>query len=449
MTEKLPLSLASRFASDFVLPREIVSPPPLKDREPLITDFYNVENDILFLRKYTRNSSIEVKVHYLRENILGLLAEFAGKVPYRKITYLLDDSGLTYGEIRMLDMLEHTTNIAGGRERQENIGHSWVYQEFENPYQQSQPFDHAVIISPPWNWDYGYLFYYAKEFDQDLGQNVVKMHAIKYDEKRHQIGKSQNILRKLNPVYIYKTAKEFLETPVFDLTNAPNLNAILLAAGTTQEDVDYSHWFENQVKIDRIIKFGETAYLQLALDLEENETLYTLEERQKKLSEMELIIIGVYNRAREIKKNYNSNFSFVNQSCTTSFDIDLPNIKDGLMAYRQAFTNYTSRSATVPGGGSCPSVNNENSSGFLSSYNLSEGLSNGITPEQLISEKSGLLINEDGACGHCSKENDGHYHCPRCNKMYTDETNIPAEQRTKVCLGTFSDGQPCNFKFNC
>ncbi|MBI4226403.1 hypothetical protein HY612_04805 [Candidatus Roizmanbacteria bacterium] len=57
--------------------------------------------------------------------------------------------------------------------------------------------------------------------------------------------------------------------------------------------------------------------------------------------------------------------------------------------------------------------------------------------------------HEENSCGQCGKENDGHYHCPNCNKAYADENQVPQDQRTKVCNGSLPDGQLCNFKFNC
>ena len=127
MIERLARHLASSYLPNTSRDRR----PLAVDREQTsaITTFYNIYNDVLFLQKYANNLTPEERNYYIKENLLGLFSEFAGKIPYRKIAYLLGERGLCYGDIRMTDMLRHTTDIAGEREVQENIGHSFVYKK--------------------------------------------------------------------------------------------------------------------------------------------------------------------------------------------------------------------------------------------------------------------------------------------------------------------------------
>lgn len=443
MSEPLARQLAYQTAN-YPASREKAPFLPSKEKGPLITDFYNVENDVSFLLKYTRNSPQEVKEHYLKENIYGLLAEFAGKVPYRKISYLLGDGGLTYGEIKMTEMLKHTTDIGGEREKQENIGQSWIYQEFEESHLRAsveggQPLQHAALLSPPKKWQYGFLFYYATEFDQELGREVVRMHAIKYDEKQDEIYNSQKILNKLNPQLFYKNTQEFLETPVFDLVKTPNLNAVLMAAGVSSQDVAYSHWFEEAVKQDAVISYGVNNYLRLALELSENTDSLDAHLRQKVLQVMELTIVGIYNRAKEIRENYSANLNGTSPSIKNE-QLSGPQLyENAYAAYGQILAGYSSQPAVVVGGGSCPVPTKSGGDGFPTSYSLSEGLNKGQTIESQLSGKNTskrIDYKDDPNLCQCGQPNSAHFHCPgKTEKGAACKHPIIVGTRTSVCPG--------------
>ena len=447
MIERLARHLASSYLPNTSRDRR----PLAVDREQTsaITTFYNIDNDVLFLQKYANNLTPEERNYYIKENLLGLFSEFAGKIPYRKIAYLLGDRGLCYGDIRMTDMLRYTTDLAGEREVQENIGHSWVYKEFEESYRAGQLLKHAAVISPPKNWDYGYIFYYEAEYDAALARNVVKMHAIKYDESRQGITNSQNILLRINPRLIYRNTREFLEFPIFDLARTPDLDSVLKAAGISEPDVKYSRWFEDAVMKDEIILYGMSRYILLATDLANSLNQFSQEDRYKKLAEMDFLLRGMYNRAKEIKDRYDKTSVGQDYRYSQPYTYNLSYQDGHPAAFQRNFANYAAKPATVKGGGSCPSISNRGSSGFMSSYQLSEGLSLGETAESLISGSSSNRENNQGGCSNCGRESDGHYHCPHCNMAYIDETDIPADQRTKICDGTLPNGQLCGFKFNC
>ncbi len=438
MTERLATNLApTQFSTPEKKPFFIS-----KDRASDITAYYSVENDISFLQKYAANLTPEERKHYVRENILGLLFEFAGKIPYRNITYLLGDKGLCYGDIRMIDMLQHTSDIAGDREVQENTGCAWVYQVFEDSYRGGNDLKHAAIISPPKNWDYGYIFYYEAGFDPDLGRELVRMHAIKYYEARHEIKNSQNILFRINPQLFYRNTREFLEFPVFDLVQTPDLDSVLRAAGVSKQDVEYSHWFEDMVMQDKIILYGMSRYIQLATDLASCGNQFYQKDRDRKLSEMEFLLRGMFNRAKKIKESY-AETSVLDDNLypqPSIFGASRQNVHPSMI--QQILESYAAKPAVVIGGGSCPSISNRGSNGFLSSYQLSNQLSIAGKPlESLISGSALDTENNQGACSSCGKESDGHYHCPDCKKRYANETHLRPDQRTKLCV--------CGFKFNC
>ena len=58
----------------------------------------------------------------------------------------------------------------------------------------------------------------------------------------------------------------------------------------------------------------------------------------------------------------------------------------------------------------------------------------------ILSNSVGKFGVEQFQCS-CGENIDNHYHCSKCDKKYSDETNIAVEQRTKQC--------GCGLKFNC
>lgn len=69
--------------------------------------------------------------------------------------------------------------------------------------------------------------------------------------------------------------------------------------------------------------------------------------------------------------------------------------------------------------------------------NISEAFTNSVA-------KKGLE-NITGICEKCSKNSsDGHYHCPKCNEEYEDETDKSPDQRTKKCRE-----EDCKYVFGC
>jgi hypothetical protein len=90
------------------------------------------------------------------------------------------------------------------------------------------------------------------------------------------------------------------------------------------------------------------------------------------------------------------------------------------------------REVKTVGGGGCP----PNKGIDLGGISGSSGYSSGID----ILSNSVAKFGTEGGCG-CLDKSDNHYHCPSCDKKYSDETNKKAEERTKKC--------GCGFKFGC
>lgn len=83
-----------------------------------IFEYYNVDYEAAFLRN-NDSLPVEQKQYYLHENVNTFLCEFAGKIKFKKLTYILRDDGLYYGDICVLDIYKKNLpygkrNKAGG-----------------------------------------------------------------------------------------------------------------------------------------------------------------------------------------------------------------------------------------------------------------------------------------------------------------------------------------------
>jgi hypothetical protein len=95
------------------------------------------------------------------------------------------------------------------------------------------------------------------------------------------------------------------------------------------------------------------------------------------------------------------------------------------------------RQVQIVGGGGCPPNKGVDLGGVFGSSGISTGidiLSNSVGKFGV----EGLL--EEGGC-NCENKSDNHYHCPKCDEKYADETKLEPEDRTKKC--------GCGFKFGC
>lgn len=168
-------------------------------------------------------------------------------------------------------------------------------------------------------------------------------------------------------------------------------------------------------------------YIQLAIDFTNSANLLDYDSYDNKLAEMKFLLRGMYNRATKLKEVYEGLVTGQNTLYPANFIFEAANQLINKAMPIQAFTAYADKPAVVIGGGSCPSVSNKNSSGFMSSYQLSEGLSKGISIESLISK--GLTNND--------KEEDSdefgplEFVCPHsdCKKV----NRRPAHKRIPIC----------------
>lgn len=388
-----------------------------------ITDYYDVENELGYLLKYTKSQTPEQQATYIKDNIEGLITEFAFKVPYRRKSYIIQGTNFCYGDVRMIDMLKKTTEVAGegSRTAMENVGLIKVFQLFESSIRNfGSPIESPLIISPPKEWDYGFVFYYEPEFDRSSKTWFVKLHVLWYPEKRNEISKSKDILYNINPSYQFNSTKEFLENPIFDLTKVPNLAAVMKAVGISKQDVSLSQQYEQIIKNDPLITSGINEYTKTifkiynALKNHPNPEKLMKTMFENEIGELRSLITGMYTIGKKLKDQIDQRFSLHDyRQLEYSPTILNPHQFAPDANYMLAIIHQHARQqpALVVGGGSCPSIKRVSTNGFVSSLNAVESIMAGDSVENLMAQN--LLSGNEDSDEHGSRK----FKCPKCDQI--------------------------------
>lgn len=362
--------------------------------EKSIFEYYNIPNEVSFLKNYPEFPQ-EQKEYYLQENVKTFLAEFAGKVPFKTITYVLRDDGLYYGDIKAVDNYKKTAHMpeATSRERTEGSG----FEQVNNGFVQGKT--SACWISPPKIADYGFVFYFSKEeYDERLQGHKVKEHIVRYPEKMHQITNSNRIAQELN-IATHMTAEEFIANPT--LTTTQDLDQethnVLKASAITDRDIKDSQLFDEAVSINLspLIKQYVNLIVQLST-LPPNSWQATIEETNAKE-----LLINLFTQAKVLKRQIAEPKNFG----TVNFEND----PAALMYYAGRET------ATVDEGGSCPSIKRSTGE-MLSATDIYSLLRDGNPLESALHGESDYYDD---------------YDCPDCKKSISGEKkNDPSSWRT-------------------
>lgn len=386
------------------------------DTEP-ITNYYCVENDLAFLKNFASHLTREEKAFYLKENVFGLLCEFAGKIPYMTRTYIYKNGKLSYAGVPLIPMLEQTTRLADRqRVAQENKGLIKIFQRFEDSQNPAEPaIKQAFIISPPEKWSYGFVFYYHTAYSPDLDAPVVKMHLLCYPEKKEELRNSQAILAKIAPQMSLTSTKEFLETPFFDTTTSFSLSSLLRAIKISDSDIEKAKLFEEAIAFDPLITFWLNQYIDGVL----NENLPT--------TKLDELIRAIYSRAQEIKEKIDARGKYRPVSLFLS---PAPPLQiNGLIPPEAMLIHYAGRPSLVIGGGSCPPIRRKEK--FSSLANIAQSLISGRSVERILISSlfpadKDQEDYEGYPCQHCggkipwekdeSNPQGWRTHCPHCGE---------------------------------
>ncbi|QQG44366.1 MAG: hypothetical protein HYW86_00385 [Candidatus Roizmanbacteria bacterium] len=391
---------------------------PLKEES--IFNYYSITNEAKFLKENPQLPH-EQKEYYLKENVLRFLGEFAGKVPYTKITYILRDDGLYYGDLKAMDNYRQTAIMpeATDREKAEGEGFEKVEEGL------LQPANTAYWISPPKIANYGFVFYFTKElqYDKKLKGYKVTEYILRYPEKLEDVSKSNQIAYGIesngNNKHYRKNANDFIRDPFFDLSNPnSNLKKILNLVDVDDEKIFQSQQFEKQVeeKLSGLID----QYTKTIMILSKYEP-YEPEYNQM-CNHAESLLTTIYNSARVIKhiveepENHNTESSVFERASNKE-----------LMAY------FSQKKATVTGGGSCPVTNKRNQPAYLSSFNVYALMNTGNPIESFIHDLDELFSDNKFLESDSENEHYEDYECPHCHETLSGEKKNDPSSWRKTC----------------
>lgn len=374
---------------DKILASETITPEIFtaeKGKRP-ITDYYSAENELQFILDHG-DLSLEELHFYLQENIEKFLGEFAGKIPYTRVTYTIEDGTLKYAGIDILDMLENTTRAAGpgSREYFENVGLAQAYRSLLDP---EDPALISGVISPPKDWDYLFTFINERSSAPALGKDIVTMHAVRTPELRGTLTNSQLIAATIFPESQFTSAEQFLTTPFIYSENRSNtyvtsVDDVLQAVGLNPDQIAASRLFEQAV--DTELRSLINTYVEGMLELAGSSQFIPAHEKQARLQSLQDIISTTFVIAQDIKKNIDATLNTNKRSIT---DIKASEITVGFdpSDFQSMYAYAQDKPAFIEGGGSCPVVSMDGAEGYLSQNEMYQAMQEGISFEEALQRK--------------------------------------------------------------
>lgn len=354
-----------------------------------IFKYYSIGNEVDFLRK-VRHIPLPEQQFYLRENVFRFLGEFAGQVPYTKISYKLKDNNLYFADIPAMKVYEETAAMTpeGSRERAEYEGMLKIQQELVNGKATS-----ALMISPSKIANYALAFWLTKRGD------TVDEYILRYPET---LGKTDASARVFEEVAArespHNEANDYIRNPLFFRSSASSWTDVarLTPLMIRESEVAKSRKFEEAVAFE--LGYWVDQYAVLIKDLASYDKASA--EYKTKEKEAKIVFTAIFNMARDIKDRIDGADT-------------IP------LVYRQYDTSdaevirffYNRQSDPfIAGGGSCIVTSSGDEHGFLSSSAIHSALSKGNPLES-------TFIGESFDCPECGKPiptGRGLTQCPHC-----------------------------------
>lgn len=374
-----------------------------ENRPDSIFKYYSIDNEAKFL-KQRKEIPVEDKVYYLEENVKRFIGEFVGKVPYTTIPYTLKSDGFNYGGMHVMDTYREAARLGNNREKAETDGFGKIENEFLKHYGGATPT--AVWVSPPKIADYGFVFLLTP---QENGR--VKEYVLRYEEKRGEIKRSQEIANHIDPraFFHFKSTDAFLKNPTFIYSSFPQdtLQGLLKTVGVSQAKINQSLRFEQE--IDKRLSSWIKAYSAIMINLSEtpDNTMTSLDQTQQ----AKAILLSIYSHAQRIRDEINT------QPHMTPHEFIQPL---SLEYMGRAFAHAQQNSPLVKGGGSCPVVESHNNTfpgdtqqNFLSNLDFI----NALYEKTPLETKSTGQKTDSFPCPQCSRpipSGEGRTSCPHC-----------------------------------
>ncbi|HLB61091.1 MAG TPA: hypothetical protein VJL83_05805 [Patescibacteria group bacterium] len=399
------------------------------------------KNEVDFLRRYS-HIPIEQQEYYVKENMLGFLGEFVGEIPYKRITYLLQEDGAYYAGIRVRDSYERAAEIAGGigtRTWYETEGFKRAEDELILPRQEDDHIIAATILSPPKIADYGFAFHFEKGgHNSELESDVLYTYILEYPERNGSLRNTHMLARQLatreETETAYQKSEDYLTTPfLYDENYDGNpLASLLHTLDIDDRKIADSQRFQQEI-LDQLHTwmrdyFQGVYHAANVTDSPEAEQLY--------LQDLQQHLTAIYNKAGIIKKK-----------------LDGHEIKDQMIQYfekHQVLAEFDSHTRgqelayyaglpvmTPVRKSDCPPLSGGQTSGYVSSLDIAAGFSGGATLGQVFTGEQ--IIQSPGShngertlrcyCPLCDPDKrkskidavikDGKIQCPRCEKSVT------------------------------
>jgi len=387
-------------------------------RTDSIFRYYSIENEVDLIKR-TKELSPEKQAFYLEENIKRFLGEFVGKIPYTTIPYEIDEKGFSFAGMHVMDSYQNAARRGGDREKAEIYGFEQIEKRFESD---SSP-QSAFWISPPKNWDYGFVFILEKDT-----AGKVKEYILRYPEKQGELKQSSWLFSQIeNSAPLPENTDDYLRRPIFAASHnsRDNLETIMRYIGTDERKIAESRIFEEQ--IESWLGIWIAKYGQIIRSLTMTEPGSPI--HKQGVVEAKKILLAIYQQAEKIQEEnkwlapYREKFSPY---------LKPPEPFDQRMLFAAASQMQTNNGLPTTSGGSCPTINNGSSptNEFISNSDMKKALSQNITIEQLITKSKDYRDDPD-LC-HCSAASGPHFHCPGIDK----KTNEPCQHAIVVGEGT-------------
>jgi hypothetical protein len=359
--------------------------------EESLFNHYSIDNEVEFLRKIEHLSQ-EEKRFYIRENMLGFLGEYAGKIPYKKITYLQKNGGFDFAGIDMNSMYRSLLEevAVGSREWYETQGMLNVQEEFSSGLSNT-----ATVFSPPKQADYSFAFHFEKgSYDGNLSGVPITEYILRYPEHVNSIKNTKHIARSIsseNVDEVFTSAHDFLKTPFYSLTShketeiARLLNLVGIDNDTIQTSKQYEQIIRNDLMpwIDRYFDYVSE------LSRSSTSTYQTTKEQTEHL------LGALYNRARFIKEALDT--SLLTQDDSNFLNRSLQLFQEDTYSENHIKFFAQSKPLTVTGG-SCPVTKKTDGlfgNSFLSIGDIHSQLLEGNTLSSIVDKEP--------------------FECPRCH----------------------------------
>ena len=377
-------------------------------RSDSIFRYYSVENEVDFIKK-SKELSQETHEYYLKENVTRFLEEFIGKIPYTTIPYEIDHNGFSYAGLHIMSSYRRAALIGGEREKAEVDGFEKIETHFIN---NASDYSTAFLISPPKEWDYGFIFILEKD---DLGR--VKEYVIRYNEDMYSLTKSAKIFLHINGGgSLPKTADDYLRNPICTKSGGSrdNLEAILRYLDVDDRRIIEARIFEDYIssRLNLWIKKYSDIISSLSF-FEPQSILY-----KYGIIEAKKILLTIYQQAEKLKKEAEHNSAHIQRYNSLHYEIEPLDLS--LLFSNTAKIIKGELPKTEEG--SCPSIIRGSSlvSGFVANFEMIISLSSGISIEKIVKENNSK-DTLDCTCPYCNKKvtatiADGKITCPQCGK---------------------------------